>query len=425
MRRPRLIALLVSLFLLVSGAAAHAVELGPGAWSYFGDPRAIYLNGATYIGAVTPKGAIVVTRISAAGARTTVELVHDLGVPDDHNNPSLVVRPGGEITAFWSPHSGRIFPVPKDGPSHMYYRTTLKPGGIVFGPVHELPLNTPGRLGFTYPNPIEAGRLWMFWRGGSWQPSFTSWEHGRWDRPRILIQGPKGERPYAKYVGDARNRIAVAFDECHIAKCPGNSLHYAVHDGTAWRAADGRLIARDSALPFTPGQADMVYDAHKHGGRAWVQDIAFGADGEPIIVYIVRAHSVMTYWYARYADGRWQRHKVTVSGPATASIHPGGITLDHETPDVVYYSRYKGGKRDVAIATTDDHGLSWRSMNVTHDTRFANIRPVSPRGDPSVSVAWVTGPRTGFRHFQTSVEYQHLAITPAFLASLTLLRMIA
>src|SRR4051812_16706804 len=95
-----------------SGAAG---DLGSGAWSWFGDPRAVYYAGRhrqIYVGWIDRRGDVRVSSVDVdSGARRVVVLKRGLGV-DDHNDPSLLVLPGGRLEVYYSPHSGRFLPPP-------------------------------------------------------------------------------------------------------------------------------------------------------------------------------------------------------------------------------------------------------------------------------------------------------------------------
>src|SRR5215216_6982266 len=100
--RPVLAAL--CLVMLAGAARADARRLGHGAWSWFGDPRAVSYGDSVYTGWVTGGGDVQVARWRG-GRPVQVRMIKHLG-RDDHNNPSLLVRGDGRITAFFSPHSG-------------------------------------------------------------------------------------------------------------------------------------------------------------------------------------------------------------------------------------------------------------------------------------------------------------------------------
>src|SRR4051812_47069941 len=125
----------VLLMLLAGAARADAARLGSGAWSWFGDARAVYAHGSVYTGWIDRAGNVRVARWFRGSGRVQVRTIkHGLG-RDDHNSPSLLVRHDGRVSAFFSPHSGRILPPPGIRKA-MYERTTGRRGDIRhFGPL--------------------------------------------------------------------------------------------------------------------------------------------------------------------------------------------------------------------------------------------------------------------------------------------------
>ena len=165
---------------------------------------------------------------------------------DDHDNPSILVRPDGRLMVFWSTHAGPT----------MWYRRTLHPEDITsWEPERAFPTNTPGSLGYTYPNPMqlsaEANRIYLFWRGGNFNPSMSTSRDGKtWSPARTVIFNA-GQRPYVKYASNGGDTIAMAFTEGH----PRNvrtSIYYAAYRAGALRRADGSVIAAHGGLPIAP-----------------------------------------------------------------------------------------------------------------------------------------------------------------------------
>ena len=91
---------------------AQSRELGAGAWSYFGDPRAISHDGHTFTGWISTAGNVWVARCTKGGKLSKRLIFRGLG-RDDHNNPSLVFLRDGHIMVFFSPHSGHHLPPPE------------------------------------------------------------------------------------------------------------------------------------------------------------------------------------------------------------------------------------------------------------------------------------------------------------------------
>jgi hypothetical protein len=401
-------AAVLALVPLLFATAAEAARLGHGAWSWFGDPRAVYAKGSVYTGWISRAGNVRVARWFPDSGRVQVRTVKRHLGRDDHNNPSLLVRRDGRISAFFSPHSGRYLP-PPGIPKAMYVRTTRRPGDIRrWDPLRRVRPNTPGGLGWTYPNPVELRaerRIWLFWRGGNWQPTFSASRDGRhWSRARTLIRGPGDNRPYAKYASNGRDSIDVAYTEGH----PGSyrtGIRYARYRRGAIRTAGGRLIARMRSLPFAAGRGQSVYRPGRRG-RAWVFDVARDGRGRPVIAYVTYpSESRPLYRYARWTGSRWRNHDVVPAGPPIAGDYAGGMSLDHEDPATVYLSRKVDGDFEVERWHTRNGGRGWTHVSVTKGSRGVdNIRPVAPRGlRGDDTVVWLRGRYPGYRAYMTRV----------------------
>ena len=385
-----------------------STELGAGAWSYFGDPRAIAHDGHTFTGWISTTGNVWVAHIRPNGSFTKKVIYKGLGV-DDHNNPSLVFRPDGRIAVFFSPHSGRVLPPPSLRPSRMRYRISKKPFSIDgFRPVRLVKTNVPGGLGFTYPNPIQQrGKLWLFWRGGGWNPTFSYTRNGRdWVPARELLRSREDERPYSKYVGDGKTNIHGIFTEGH-ANSVNNSLYYLRYENMNFFGANGRRLGSLRNVPLPISKLERIYRFTKAKGSAWPHDIALTDRGRPRIVYTRRVGNRDTFFYAYNNGERWISRAIIAAGPGFPSFTSGGATLDHEDPRIVYLSRRTGAFHQVEAWFTPDDGRTWRSRRLTNEPNHYCIRPVTPRGLRNADhVLFARGDRStkGFTDFRTRIH---------------------
>lgn len=374
-------------------------QLGPGAWSYFGDPRAIAHDGVIFTGWISRRGDVWVARLGARGSVERHRLFRGLG-RDDHNNPSLVFLRDGRLAAFFSPHSGHSSP-PPGIPSVMRYRVSAEPYSIeAWGPVLTVP-NVPGPLGFTYPNPIQLrDRLWLFWRGAGWNPTFSSSADGvGWAPACELVRTPPRERPYAKYVGDGERTIHGILSDGHVSEA-ACSLRY-------FRCSADELLA------WTPGDGfarlDVVYAYSEDGGSAWPHDIALTADGRPRVVYTRRAEDgdgEDTFWYAHHDGERWVSSRIVGAGAGRRTFRSGGASLDHDDPRSVFLSRTIGAWNQVEHWFTPDEGRSWTTRQLTDDAKHYAVRPVKPRGlEGANQVLYSRGNRRtrGYTRYRTQI----------------------
>lgn len=385
-------------------------ELGAGAWSYFGDPRAISHEGHTFTGWISTAGHVWVARLTAGGGLRKHLIFRGLG-RDDHNNPSLVFRSDGRLAVFFSPHSGHDLP-PPGIPSVMRYRISQHPFSIDgWEPARTVPTNAPGDLGYTYPNPLQQrGKLWLFWRGGGWYPTFSYTENGRdWVPARELVRSTRGQRPYAKYVGDGESTIHGIFSNGHVRNYE-NSLYYFRYEGEDLFAANGRHIASLASVPLQMSQLDVVYKYSDAAGRAWPHDIALHANDRPRIVYTRRHGGPFgrdTFWYAYHNGEKWVSRKIVEAGAGRQSFTSGGASFDHEDPRFVYLSRTIGEWNQVERWFTPDDGRTWTTLQLTTDPTGYSIRPVTPRGLTGADrVLYSRGAETtiGFTDYRTRIH---------------------
>jgi hypothetical protein len=394
-----------------------STELGAGAWSYFGDPRAISHDGHTFTGWISTTGNVWVAHLRPDGSFTKKVIYKGLGV-DDHNNPSLVFRPDGRIAVFFSPHSGRVLPPPSLRPSRMRYRISKHPHSIeAFDPVRLVDTNVPGGLGFTYPNPMQQrGKLWLFWRGGGWFPTFSYTRNGKdWAPARELLRSHANERPYAKYCGDGKTRIHGIFTEGH-ANHFHNSLYYLAYENNEFHGANGKHLGKLRNVPLQIHDLERIYRFTAKTGSAWPHDIALTDRGRPRIVYTRRVDHHDTFFYAYNNGERWISRKIVEAGPGFPSFTSGGASLDHEDPRVVYLSRRTGAFHQVEAWFTPDDGRTWRSRRLTAEPDHYCIRPVTPRGLSGANlVLFSRGDRStkGFTDFRTRIHALFGAAPPS------------
>jgi hypothetical protein len=396
-------ALLAALAAATSAAAAER-SIGDGAWSWFGDPRAVTHDGRTYVGWVDQEGDVKVSSYDhTTGERVTAVLQARLN-QDDHANPSLQVRPDGRLVVFYSRHVG---------PS-MHYRVSSQPGDVTsWDPPQTVPTNTPGIRGYTYPNPIRLegeDANYLFWRGGNYNPTFSVQQDGEttWSPARTLITMP-GQRPYVKYDSSGGDTVHVAYTNAHPAEFGDVNIYYARIRGGTIEHANGQDIG-PLDVPISPGAGDVVFDQPEN---AWVHDVAADPSGNPVIVFAsFPSAGDHRYQYARWNGTAWEVHPVTAAGgtfreDGGSPLYSGGLTLDHEDPSRVYLSRQVGVDAwQVETWTTADGGATWTSVAQT--TSGKNVRPVSPRGMAAtggdMSVIWMKGGYPSYVSYDTSIQ---------------------
>ena len=382
---------------------------GHGSWSWFGDPRAVYVTGQydeLFVGWIGWSGNVTVGAYDPQFGLIGRHVIGRLR-PDDHSAPSILVEPDKRLTVFWSAHDG----------GELYYRSTVRPEDIsAWGPLQRVSHNVQGPKGFTYPNPVllptEDNKLYLFWRGGNWSADYaTRTLSGHWSRSHELIRVP-GERPYVKVDSNGSDEIGIAFTNGHPRNVLTSVYYAAYRAGWLWTAG-GRPIARLAGGPVSPGQADLVYDAHGTHSPAWVWDVALDSRERPVIVYATFPRGRKNrYWYANWTGTRWVSHFLTIGGgtiaPGTIEFeYSGGIALDHSDPSIVYLSREVPGGWEIERWVTSDGGASWRHTVIVPAGATDNVRPVVPRGWDSgpMRLLWLHGHYGDYTRYRTSIDY--------------------
>jgi hypothetical protein len=399
-----------------------ATRLTAGAWSYFADPRIVADARSMhvyYTGVATMSGHVKVVRYDARSRTTETVSVGRTG-GDDHNNPAFHLRRDGKLTAFFSPHSGRL--LPRDRRSAMYYRTTVKAGDIArWTRRRTVPVNAPGGLGYTYPNPLRiADGVFLAWRGGGWLPTYSVRESGgRWSRAREIARGPAGQRPYAKYAsaGPGRRIAHIAYTERHPVS-GATGVHYLRYQhGSGLYRADGSWVGGRSAMPVPSRAGDTVEAYNDEVGSSWAMDVA-DDHGRPVIVYAqgVDGRPIRTYRYARYDGKRWTAHTITTASEAPwhqfegGHFEIGGVVLDHEDPSTVVLSRVEGATAVVQEWTTPDGGTTWMQVRRLSPAGRNCFRPAVSRGDGTESklVGFICGRLDHWTDFDTDLYVRYI-----------------
>jgi hypothetical protein len=360
---------------------------------------------------VDSAGSIVVSSLDLESGERAEHTVHPGFNKDDHANPSFMVIPDGTVVVFYTSHGS-------DVSDAMYYRLSQRPEDITaWGERLEIGSNTEGPRGYTYPNPVrlsqEEGRIYLFWRGGNFKPSFSYTDDLlTWAPARTLIQSEEANsvRPYVKIASNDRDVIHFAFTDGHPRNEPQNSVYYLRYRDGGFTQADGSTVGTMENLPLIHERADLVYDGGLTGVRAWIWDVAEDREGNPVIVYTrLPGENDHRYHYARWNGAEWVDTEITAAGgwfPHTPEgadepepHYSGGIVLDHDDPSVVYLSRPVAGVFEIERWWTEDGGANWKSRAVTENSGNDNVRPFVVRGHDGSSSGLIWMENRHYRHY--------------------------
>lgn len=375
-----------------------------GAWCWFSDPRAVHLNGKVYSGWVASDGSIMVGSYNEKTGEILEVNIYPKFNKDDHANPSFLILPDKRIMIFFSSHNGK-----GNGEKEpaILYTISKNPEDISeWEPIQRKTENVKGPKGFCYTNPImlseENNRIYIFWRGADWKPTYSfSDDFGKtWSKSTTLIQSSlyNGKRPYMKISSNGKDEIHFAFTDGHPRNEPLNSIYYLKYKKGNFYKADGSLVGTTESLPIEHEACDIVYDANelflkkRNGIRAWIWDVASDENGNPVLVYTrLLEETNHEYFYAKWNGLTWVNSIISSAGSAFPRFdrpkekrvrephYSGGVNLDHENPNIVYYSKPVNDVFEIFKAETTDSGKNWTETPITSNSIKDNVRPFAIR----------------------------------------------
>lgn len=399
----------------VRGSAREAPRVARvvdnGAWTLYSSPRALTTPKATYIGSVTNRGDIQVTRISADHARLDHATLAWRYLDDDHAAPALLRATEGRIAAFWGGHGDR--PVT--------YRVSSTPESVTtFGASRRLTGSGIESMGVTYTQlltlPGESRRYWLLTRGSDqrWYLT-TSADLRTWTKAVPLFDAPRGQAywPYLKAVAAGRGTVdfAVTDGAPNQPQARGNLFHIRYTAGRFVRS-DGRRIATLAQVragrTLDPREGTLIYNGSSPEGRARVYDIARGPGGRVAVAMTTQRPSggrnLFSHKWFRLSSGSWKASTLTRDVAAS----PQGFDLAHGEPSRAWVS--PAGR--VQEWRTTDHGATWTSRPVSTSGQ-QNRSPVIPWSSAppdqgpaggDITGLFLRGPRQGWRDGQWDLD---------------------
>jgi hypothetical protein len=370
-----------------------------GAWTWYGNPVAIYYEGKykkTYMGWISNNGVIAVASYDHQTGDTVTKVIRTGYAADDHNHPSLLMRPDGRLMVFFSGH---------DGATMSLYISTNPEDISSFDPEIKV---APG-VTYCYPNPIflsdegDSGRIFLFYRSLGLKPCFSySDDWGKtWTPTRQYYVNPDSTpKSYANYCSNGKDEIHIVIEKGHRAGYW--PLYYLKYKKGAFYKLDGTLLATLDQLPIPNIKLDTVHNpsAAQSHGSAW--DIALDNLGRPVVVYDqFKDGSNHLYYYFRWTGKEWFKKQLINSGGSMGGEDgfAGGITLNHDNTNIVYMSRMVNGVHEIYKWVTNDSGNTWDSIAITRGSAKKNTRPIVPRGyktGTKLEVIWMYGDYSGF-----------------------------
>ena len=404
-------------------AEDYQVITRDGAWCWFSDPRAIYVDDKMFGGFVDKEGSIWAFCYDPSTCQSKQYKLFNKLDYDDHANPSIMALSDQRLVLFFSAHGGT-----KNSP--IYYAVSKYPSDISsWEEVQEINPEMEGSLGVCYTNPVmlsdENNRVYLFFRGRDFKPTCIYTDDLKtWSQPINLVRNDpgygQGGRPYTKITTNHKDKIFFAFTDAHPRDRATNSIYFMMYKNGKICKADGTVVS-ETLGSIIPSQVDKVYDATRTFDKAWIWDIAFDESEKPILVYarFSDRDNKHSYWYARWNGIKWENHKITDAGqwfqrteyvkekPEYECNYSGGVYLDHENPNILYASRPINDRFEIEKWTFTGGKQKWITEAITYQSEKDNVRPFVVRNHrgSQPSVLWMYNYKyPGFKAYDCAIR---------------------
>ena len=404
-------------------AEDYQVITRDGAWCWFSDPRAIYVDDKMFGGFVDKEGSIWAFCYDPSTCQSKQYKLFNKLDYDDHANPSIMALSDQRLVLFFSAHGGT-----KNSP--IYYAVSKYPSDISsWEEVQEINPEMEGSLGVCYTNPVmlsdENNRVYLFFRGRDFKPTCIYTDDLKtWSQPINLVRNDpgygQGGRPYTKITTNHKDKIFFAFTDAHPRDRATNSIYFMMYKNGKICKADGTVVS-ETLGSIIPSQVDKVYDATRTFDKAWIWDIAFDESEKPILVYarFSDRDNKHSYWYARWNGIKWENHKITDAGqwfqrteyvkekPKYECNYSGGVYLDHENPNILYTSRPINDRFEIEKWTFTGGKQKWITEAITYQSEKDNVRPFVVRNHrgSQPSVLWMYNYKyPGFKAYDCAIR---------------------
>jgi hypothetical protein len=363
-------------------------------WTWYNDPRAVYSasENATYVGYLTNGGVVTIGKYDHDTGSFSTFALRTLSPIDDHDNPAVMIRDDGRIMVAYTQHNSAT----------VYTRVSTNAHDIsAWGSEVLLPTSS-GDYSYAHLYQFSNGDIIVFYRfrisGVERDTRYRVSTDGgaTWGTEQRLFYVAT-ERPYFKacQVGDILHFCSTTSQPNEVPLGSNDLYHYYMdyNDGSPnFYESDGTLIGDETALPLTPADVTLAFDATASGDNAWNWAIAADESGNVAIVYQLSDGNPqgttvypVVYRYAYWNGTSWSNNDiVTTSGVIHADLseqyYTAGLTIDPDDLSKVYLCRSVDGNPQLFLYETADSGSTWTPTQLTSDGNGKKFRPFAVKG---------------------------------------------
>jgi hypothetical protein len=404
-----------------------------GAWCWYQDERAVVdtANKRLVIGSAASGGTRdgnleavffdLETRVTP-----TRYMLGDLN-PDDHNTPTLLIKPDGKYLAFYAGHNQDC---------RSYYRNWTGTAWDAQKSFDWAPLgcDTSVNTKITYNNVWNMSaesKIYNFVRSIGTSPgALVSTDNGAtWTHGGRLTSTPQVGyvAGYYKYWGNGVDRIDFVATEAHPRDNDNSLYHGYLKGGKSFNSAGTQIDASlsDNTQPQITAFTKIVATGSTIGtvrlDHLWNADLMRYEDGT--IAFIGSGRVVGTgttapdlrLYYTRFDGTSWKSTYLGKAGPklyGDEQDYTGLGALHPDDPHTIYIATTFDprddttnlGKREIFQGTTCDNGATWKWIPITQKSTRDNFRPIVPKWDAShTALLWFRGTYTSAQIFITAI----------------------
>jgi hypothetical protein len=316
---------------------------------------------------------------------------------DAHDNPTLSIDAAGYLYVFSSAHG-------VSRPS--YIHRSKKPYDIA-----EWELLVTTNFSYTQPWYLPESRRFLFlhtlYKNGERTLNWKTSPDGRtWSEPQLLAHMEMGSYQISARLGNT-DRVATAFDVHPNHGREGKGLNYRTNiyyaetrdAGATWTTVEGKTIA--PPLREAKNSA-LVRDYRGENLNVYLKDIAFTAQGHPVLLYLTSKgyspgpESAPFQWHtARWTGSAWEFRPFTTSDH---NYDHGSLYIETDAtwrviaPTAPGPQPYGTGGEMIAWVSRDQ-GRTWIvEKALTHDSRYNHTYARKPvNADPGFYALWADG----------------------------------
>lgn len=389
-----------------------------GCRSWYVQPDSICSGGNTYIGYVTSTGAIGITRLS--GGVLSASTLNASLQADDHDNPSMIVLPSGQMMALYCTHSGPDL--------FIRYRITTNPlssittwDSTIWGTEQQISTT----LAPAYPKPFifnGDSNIYVFYRAGSG----TQRDHIAASTTIASLSGTPSwtlttviqnanNRPYCQFRMNAAGTTLF----CSATTGHPGEVSSSIYGGYFALTA-GALKGYDNTgtnhtLPLLPTTMTLIQGTT--GGTNWNSDIIVGADGNPRVLVLryptdpfLNTNVFLTdiqYWFYQWNGTAWNgfqlasgQHSVYPTQSAYAGNACFDGNYDGSSNFTIYSAEWSSADSVYKLAaySINESGQTRTKLrDISTDGSSHQWRPASPVGHSTdISLTWLEGGYTAY-----------------------------